>query len=140
MTLIVFIVSLLGAMAIGVPVAFALMFCGVVLMSYMGMFNTQIIAQNMIAGADTFFVASYVDDDAGHRQVDASHRGGKAGFVRIDADGALTTTNAVSVVTIAIIVIGRASIHRQIALIAATPRATHTACTRSTWQSRPAFS
>ncbi|MGF0538965.1 TRAP transporter large permease [Agrobacterium sp. ES01] len=54
MTLLVFIVSLLGAMAIGVPVAFALMFCGVVLMSYMGMFNSQIIAQNMIIGADTF--------------------------------------------------------------------------------------
>ncbi len=54
MTLIVFIVSLLGAMAIGVPVAFSLMFCGVVLMWYMDMFNTQIIAQNMIAGVDTF--------------------------------------------------------------------------------------
>ncbi len=54
MTLIVFIFSLLGAMAIGVPVSFALMFCGVALMSYMGMFNSQIIAQNMIAGADTF--------------------------------------------------------------------------------------
>ncbi|NTJ43378.1 TRAP transporter large permease subunit [Agrobacterium larrymoorei] len=54
MTLLVFIGSLLGAMAIGVPVAFALMFCGVVLMWYMGMFNTAIIAQNMISGADTF--------------------------------------------------------------------------------------
>ncbi|SSC68673.1 TRAP transporter large permease [Ciceribacter selenitireducens] len=54
MTLVVFIVSLLGAMAVGVPVAFSLMFCGVVLMWFMGMFNTQIIAQNMIAGADTF--------------------------------------------------------------------------------------
>jgi TRAP-type transport system large permease protein len=54
MTLIVFIASLLSAMAIGVPVAFALMFCGVTLMWYMGMFNSQIIAQNMIAGADTF--------------------------------------------------------------------------------------
>ncbi len=54
MTLLVFIGSLLGAMAIGVPVAFALMFCGVILMWFMGMFNTQIIAQNMIAGADTF--------------------------------------------------------------------------------------
>ncbi|MBP1851588.1 TRAP transporter large permease [Rhizobium halophytocola] len=54
MTLIVFIVSLLSAMAIGVPVAFALMFCGVTLMWYMGMFNSQIIAQNMIIGADTF--------------------------------------------------------------------------------------
>lgn len=54
MTLLVFISSLLGAMAIGVPVAFALMFCGVVLMTYMDMFNTQIVAQNMIKGADTF--------------------------------------------------------------------------------------
>ncbi|MGL6042887.1 MAG: FAD-binding oxidoreductase, partial [Sandaracinobacteroides sp.] len=35
-------------------------------------------ARAMIAGADTFFVASYVDNAAGHRQVDASHRGGKA--------------------------------------------------------------
>lgn len=54
MTLLVFIGSLLGAMAIGVPVAFALMFCGVILMAFMGMFNTQIIAQNMIAGVDSF--------------------------------------------------------------------------------------
>ncbi|HWL58491.1 MAG TPA: TRAP transporter large permease subunit [Paracoccus sp. (in: a-proteobacteria)] len=54
MTLIVFIVSLLGAMVIGAPVAFALIFCGVMLMTYMGMFNTQIIAQNMMIGADTF--------------------------------------------------------------------------------------
>ena len=54
MTILVFLASLLGAMAIGVPVAFALIFCGIVLMYYMGIFNTQIVAQNMIAGADTF--------------------------------------------------------------------------------------
>ena len=54
MTLLVFVSSLIGAMAIGVPVAFSLMFCGVILMWFMGMFNSQIIAQNMIAGADTF--------------------------------------------------------------------------------------
>lgn len=54
MTLVVFIASLLGAMATGVPVAFALIFCGVMLMTHMGMFNTQIIAQNMMIGADTF--------------------------------------------------------------------------------------
>lgn len=54
MTLLIFIGSLLGSMAVGVPVAFALIFCGVVLMSYMDMFNTQIIAQNMLIGADTF--------------------------------------------------------------------------------------
>ncbi len=46
-------------------------------------------AAAMIARADTFFVASYVDGESG-RQVDVSHRGGKPGFVRIDADGGLT--------------------------------------------------
>lgn len=44
----------------------------------------------IITGADTFFVASYVDLDDGQRQVDVSHRGGKTGFVRIDEDGGLT--------------------------------------------------
>jgi uncharacterized protein len=47
-------------------------------------------ARAMIAQADTFFVASYVDAEDGTRQVDASHRGGRPGFVRIDADGTLT--------------------------------------------------
>lgn len=46
-------------------------------------------ARAMIAAADTFFVASYADREDG-RQVDVSHRGGKAGFVRVDADGTLT--------------------------------------------------
>src|SRR5690606_31711546 len=56
MTIIVFLVSLLGAMAIGAPIAFALMFCGVALMTYMGIFNTQIVAQNMIEGANSFIL------------------------------------------------------------------------------------
>ena len=47
-------------------------------------------ARAMIEAADTFFVASYVDRDDGHRQVDVSHRGGKAGFVRVSEDGLLT--------------------------------------------------
>jgi TRAP-type transport system large permease protein len=54
MTIAVFLAALLGAMAIGVPVAFSLIFTGIVLMFYMGIFNAQIVAQNMIAGADTF--------------------------------------------------------------------------------------
>jgi len=54
MTLLVFISSLLGAMAIGVPVSFSLIFCGVMLMWYMDMFNAQIVAQNMIVGSDSF--------------------------------------------------------------------------------------
>ncbi|SAK89918.1 2Fe-2S iron-sulfur cluster-binding protein [Caballeronia ptereochthonis] len=47
-------------------------------------------AREMIAGADTFFVASFFDREDGHRQVDVSHRGGKPGFVRLSDDGALT--------------------------------------------------
>ncbi len=46
-------------------------------------------ARATIAAADTFFVASYAEQ-GGHRQVDVSHRGGKAGFVRVAADGTLT--------------------------------------------------
>ncbi|MDD0972490.1 pyridoxamine 5'-phosphate oxidase family protein [Pseudomonas fontis] len=46
-------------------------------------------AREMISSADSFFVASYVVRD-GARQVDASHRGGKPGFVRVDEDGTLT--------------------------------------------------
>lgn len=47
-------------------------------------------ARAMIARADTFFVASYFDSESGARQVDISHRGGRPGFVRIDADDTLT--------------------------------------------------
>ncbi|NEK14386.1 pyridoxamine 5'-phosphate oxidase family protein [Rhizobium leguminosarum] len=47
-------------------------------------------ALGMIEGADTFFVASYVDRENGERQVDVSHRGGNVGFVRVGADGVLT--------------------------------------------------
>jgi predicted pyridoxine 5'-phosphate oxidase superfamily flavin-nucleotide-binding protein len=42
-------------------------------------------AKAMIVGADTFFVASYVDVD-GQRSVDISHRGGQAGFVRVEGN------------------------------------------------------
>lgn len=56
MTLVVFLSSLLGAMAIGAPIAFALMFCGIVLMAYMGMFMPQIVAQNMVDGANSFIL------------------------------------------------------------------------------------
>jgi hypothetical protein len=46
-------------------------------------------ARAMIEAADTFFVASYADRED-RRQVDVSHRGGKAGFVRVGNDGLLT--------------------------------------------------
>jgi TRAP-type transport system large permease protein len=50
----IFLASLLGTMALGMPIAFALLMCGVALMSYMDMFDTQILAQNLINGADNF--------------------------------------------------------------------------------------
>ncbi|MGV1768464.1 2Fe-2S iron-sulfur cluster-binding protein [Rhizobium rhizogenes] len=46
-------------------------------------------ARAIILEADAFFVASYVDRED-RRQVDVSHRGGNAGFVRIGDDGVLT--------------------------------------------------
>ncbi|MDQ0218688.1 TRAP transporter large permease subunit [Peribacillus cavernae] len=54
MTLTVFLGSLLAAMAIGMPIAFALLASGVALMLYQGIFDSQIIAQNFINGADNF--------------------------------------------------------------------------------------
>lgn len=42
-------------------------------------------ARASIGAADTFYVATYAE-----RQVDASHRGGKPGFVRVSEDGLLT--------------------------------------------------
>ncbi|MCJ2033281.1 pyridoxamine 5'-phosphate oxidase family protein [Methylobacterium sp. J-068] len=47
-------------------------------------------ARALVAGADTFFVATYAAGGDGGRQVDVSHRGGPAGFVRVEADGTLT--------------------------------------------------
>ena len=54
MTIAIFTFSLLGAMALGMPIAFALIACGVALMAHLNMFDTQIIAQNLINGADSF--------------------------------------------------------------------------------------
>ncbi|WP_046180069.1 TRAP transporter large permease subunit [Domibacillus tundrae] len=54
MTIGVFVGSLLGAMALGMPIAFALLVSSVVLMYVLGIFDSQIIAQNLISGADSF--------------------------------------------------------------------------------------
>ncbi|WP_262270890.1 TRAP transporter large permease [Microvirga yunnanensis] len=54
MTIAVFVGSLLGTMAIGMPIAYALLISGIALMYYMDMFDAQIVAQNIINGADSF--------------------------------------------------------------------------------------
>jgi tripartite ATP-independent transporter DctM subunit len=53
-TVLIFVGSLLGAMALGMPIAFALLLCGVALMVHLDIFDAQIIAQNFINGADSF--------------------------------------------------------------------------------------
>ena len=54
MTVTVFIVSLLAAMALGIPIAYSLLLCGVALMVFMGNFDAQILAQNLLEGANSF--------------------------------------------------------------------------------------
>jgi tripartite ATP-independent transporter DctM subunit len=54
MTVLVFIISLLGAMALGMPLAFSLLVSGVALMLHLDNFDTQIVSQNLINGADNF--------------------------------------------------------------------------------------
>jgi len=60
MTVAVFLFSLLGAMALGMPIAYALLVCGVCIMGYLAAvgglpaFDSQIIAQRFVDGADNF--------------------------------------------------------------------------------------
>lgn len=54
MTLVVFAGSLLAVMALGMPIAMALLVSGVALMIFLGLFDSQIIAQNLINGANSF--------------------------------------------------------------------------------------
>ena len=60
MTVTVFIVSLLAAMGIGMPIAYALLVCGLTLMGFLAAtsglvaFDSQILAQRFVEGADNF--------------------------------------------------------------------------------------
>ncbi|THE11600.1 TRAP transporter large permease subunit [Bacillus timonensis] len=50
----VFLGSLFGSLALGVPIAFALIICGVAIMFTLDMMDAQIVAQNLINGANNF--------------------------------------------------------------------------------------
>ncbi len=54
MTIAIFIGSLLAAMALGIPISFALLVSGAALMVQLDMFDAQILAQNVINGADSY--------------------------------------------------------------------------------------
>lgn len=54
MTATIFLGALCGTMLLGIPVAFALLFCGLALMWHLDMFDAQILAQNLVGSADSF--------------------------------------------------------------------------------------
>ena len=60
MTVSIFVFSLCGAMALGMPISYALLVCAICLMSYLAgngtlqAFDTQILAQRFVDGADNF--------------------------------------------------------------------------------------
>lgn len=54
MTLVIFLGTLVGGMALGIPIAFALLLVSVALMLHLDLFDAQIIAQNLLNGADSF--------------------------------------------------------------------------------------
>lgn len=54
MTIAIFLGSLIGAMMLGVPIAFALLASGAALMWHLDLFDAQILAQSFINGADSF--------------------------------------------------------------------------------------
>ncbi|MDH2432119.1 TRAP transporter large permease subunit [Pokkaliibacter sp. MBI-7] len=100
MTLGLFLVALMGFMALGMPIAFALIMTGVVLMWHLDFFDAQLVAQNLVSGADSFplmavpfFVLAGEVMNAGgisRRIIDLAiscvgHRRGGLGFVAIIA-------------------------------------------------------
>ena len=54
MIIAVFLGSLLAAMLMGIPIAFSLLLCGTAMMWHMDMFDAQILAQNIMEGANSF--------------------------------------------------------------------------------------
>ena len=56
MTMAVFLGSLFLAILMAVPIAYALLICGVALMLYMNYFSAQIVSQNLILGVDNFLL------------------------------------------------------------------------------------
>ena len=50
----IFLATLLVLIAVGMPIAFALLWGGVALMLQQGQFDSQIVVQNAIGGADNF--------------------------------------------------------------------------------------
>jgi tripartite ATP-independent transporter DctM subunit len=50
----IFLIAMLGLMGIGVPMAFALILTGAAMAAALGFWDTQLFAQNLVAGIDSF--------------------------------------------------------------------------------------
>lgn len=100
MTIAIFLLVLLGAIALGIPVAFSLLVCALALMLHLDSFDPQILAQNLISGADSFsllaipffILAGEIMNEGGlsKRIIDlpmklVGHKRGGLGFVAIIA-------------------------------------------------------
>ena len=54
MTIAIFLGALIGAIALGVPIAYSLLLSGMALMWHLDLFDAQILAQNVLEGANSF--------------------------------------------------------------------------------------
>lgn len=54
MELALFLLVLLGCIAIGMPIAFALLMTGIALMLQMDMLDSQLVTENLVSGANNF--------------------------------------------------------------------------------------
>ncbi|QPB42282.1 TRAP transporter large permease subunit [Rodentibacter haemolyticus] len=100
MIVVIFLSVLLGAIILGIPVAFSLLICGIALMLQLDLFDSQILAQHLISGADSFslmaipffILAGEIMNEGGlsKRIIDlpmklVGHKRGGLGFVAIIA-------------------------------------------------------
>lgn len=86
MTVFVFVGSLLVLMALGMPVAFALIGCGITMMFTMGLTEPQIVIQNMWDGANSFPLLGVPFGLADHGRGHSVAVGGKGGAVHGQQD------------------------------------------------------
>jgi len=54
MLILIFVISLIALIAIGIPIAFSLLITGIILAFVLGAYDTQMIAQTVIGGANSF--------------------------------------------------------------------------------------
>lgn len=142
MTIFIFLTVLLSSIFLGIPVAFSLIVCAIALMIHLGVFDPQILAQNLVSGADSFsllaipffVLAGEIMNEGGlsKRIIDlpmklVGHKRGGLGFVAIIAamimaslsGSAVADTAAVAAMLIPMMKTTGYPIHRSAGLIGA---------------------